>query len=250
MDIRQLPDLSDWRFVEVWTLEEAAMLWAAIDPMAHQGERLAELAHQIDQTQHKKALLFLRAAIEAVCAGTLSFTEAWEEFDDPMNGIWSKKVDFPDTPNPIHILPHMTRVQQAAFLKWAQNKRIPSFRQSLRNARTTDVHHAKAVATLVPKPQQETVLLLAKPSPLDKDHPCHAVELRAGFEAWEAVVSTGEHEAGKSPKAAVMAVLDAHPEYSKLSNEAKTRISTVANWNKGGGATKTPTRANLPTPKE
>lgn len=36
MDSQQLPDLLDWRYVEAWTLEDAAMLWAATDPLDYE----------------------------------------------------------------------------------------------------------------------------------------------------------------------------------------------------------------------
>lgn len=251
MHLERLPDLSDWRYVEVWTLEEAAMIWAAVDPMANLGKRLAELSADLRPTQYRKALVYLRAATEAVCAGTLSFTEAWEEMDGGINGPWSCKVDYPKLPDATCIVPHMTRVQQAAFLKWAQSKQIPSLRQSLTKARK-----AQPLPVVVdaqekgPELQQESVLLLEKPSPLDQSHPCHPVELRAGFEVWEEVVLAGAHEGVKSPKAALRAALDAHPEYSHLSGEAKTRISTAANWNKDGGATKTPAKNKPSTPVE
>ena len=248
MDIRQLPDLSDWLFVEVWTLEEAAMLWAAIDPIDHGGKRLADLKDYINSVQYRKALIYLRAAKEAVCAGTLSFTEAWEEHEDNQGNFWLNEIEYPRLPQPLNISSDKTRVQQAAFIRWTQSKRIPSFRQSLKRLNTIEVIQSQHVT---PKNGDSiSAPLLPRPSPLDKSHPCHPVELRAGFEAWETVVSSKAYEAGKSPKAAVRAVLDDHPEYSHLSAEAKTRISTVANWNKEGGATKTPSRASLPTPKK
>lgn len=245
MDIGQLPDLSDWRFVEVWTLEEAAMLWAAIDPMAHHGKRLADMSGAVHPVQYRKALVFLRAAKEAVCAGTLPFTEAWEDHSDEYGNSWSNKIDFPDLPKPLNISADMTRVQQAAFLKWAKSKHIPSMKQSIKSAAPPQVIHTELAQESQPKP----VLLLDKPSPLDQSHPCHPEELRVGFEVWEKVVSTGAHEGVKSPKTALRAELDAHPEYKQLSNEAKARISIAANWKKEGGATKTPTKASLPTPK-
>ena len=47
MEIHQLPDLSDWLYVEVWTLEETAMLWAAIDPADNIGIRFSDLYKSI-----------------------------------------------------------------------------------------------------------------------------------------------------------------------------------------------------------
>jgi hypothetical protein len=53
------------------------------------------------------------------------------------------------------------------------------------------------------------------------------------MQAWEAV----RNDKGKGkPKAKVKAWLDAN---TKLSNEAKDRISIVVNWDKSGGATRT-----------
>lgn len=249
MEVDDLPDLSDWRFVEIWTLEEAAMLWAAIDPMEHLGKRLSELSVRIHPAQYKKALLFLRAAKEAVCAGTLPFTDAWEDHMDEQGNFWSNKIEFPKLPDPARIAAEMTRVQQAAFVKWAQSKSIPSYRKTLTQARKPQeqmvVQTKEKHETL-----QEEVLLLAKPSPLDITHPCHPAELKAGIEVWETVVSTGAHEGAKSVKAALRDVLDSHPEYSQLSNEAKIRVSTTANWKKEGGATKTPTKVDPTTPSK
>ena len=247
MDINQLPDLSGWRYVEVWTLEEAAMLWAAIDPMEYTGKRLEELRANLHPVQYKKALLFLRAAKEAVCAGTLSFTDAFEEDYDETHGFFSRKVSFPDLPEPTLIVAHKTRVKQAVFMKWADSKSIPSYRQSLAQSKReqlpTTVQDGYQSAQPAP-------LLLPLPAFLDQSHPCHPIELRAGAEVWEEVVSTGAHERAKSVKDAMRAALDAHPEHRNMSNEAKKRIATLANWKKDGGATKTPTKKSLPTPDE
>jgi len=48
VELHELPDLSDWRLIEVWSIEEAAMLWAGIDPMgfvAQIGPSAAEAQH-------------------------------------------------------------------------------------------------------------------------------------------------------------------------------------------------------------
>lgn len=247
MDINQLPDLSGWIHVEVWTLEEAAMLWAAIDPMEHAGKRLEELKPNLCPAQYKKALLFMRATKEAVCAGTLSFTDAFEEDYDDMNGYWMRKVSFPDLPDPTLVVAHKTRVKQAVFMLWAKSKNIPSYRQSLTQSKTLQL---PTTVQGEHNPTQPAPLLLPLPAFLDTSHPCHSAELRAGAEVWDAVVSTGAHEKAKSVKEAILGALDTHPEYKQFSTEAKKRLSTVVNWNKEGGATKTPTKAKPPTPKE
>lgn len=68
--------------------------------------------------------------------------------------------------------------------------------------------------------------------PTDQKNPCYAPELADALQAWQAVSTTD----GKGkPKARVKAWLD---ENTSQSNEAKERIATVANWEKGGGATR------------
>jgi hypothetical protein len=64
----------------------------------------------------------------------------------------------------------------------------------------------------------------------DQNYP---VELDIALQAWKAISS--ENKKGK-PKARAKEWLDAN---TKLSNDAKDRISIVVNWDKTGGATKT-----------
>jgi hypothetical protein len=67
----------------------------------------------------------------------------------------------------------------------------------------------------------------------DKSDPKYPVELDFALQAWKAISS--ENKKGK-PKARARDWLDTN---TKLSNQAKERISTVVNWDKTGGATKT-----------
>lgn len=65
-------------------------------------------------------------------------------------------------------------------------------------------------------------------------------ELRAAIEAFNAVRDDPKAIAGKTPKAALLAWLAANK--PNLSNNARERIATVANWQPSGGAPETPTR--------
>lgn len=67
----------------------------------------------------------------------------------------------------------------------------------------------------------------------DKLSPTYPPELDLALQAWRAVLKSNEK--GK-PKARIRAWLDNN---TTLSNEAKERIATVANWDKLGGATRT-----------
>ena len=67
----------------------------------------------------------------------------------------------------------------------------------------------------------------------DEANPAYPIELDMALQAWQAVTAT---EGKGKPKARLRAWLDGN---TKLSNEAKERIATVANWDKTGGATRT-----------
>jgi len=67
---------------------------------------------------------------------------------------------------------------------------------------------------------------------LDPDSPTYPLELHIALRAWEMV--SANHSPKKSPKQKILAWLNAH--YPDLSEEAKNRIATIANWKKQGGA--------------
>ncbi len=245
MRVTDLPDLSDWRTVEVWTIDEAALLWAAIDPLEMKSGNFDEyidgVPFDFSLKQARKAKICRKAIIEAVCGGTLPFSRAIELHHDYQNGDWEKEVPFPDLPDPEKIITSRTRVQQAAFMKWAKSKNIPSYREQITRANAL-AKNKEFVDSLneISKPADTQPLALPAPSYLDPKNPRSPVELRASIEVWEIVTAEGESKNGTATKDRLRAELDAHSEYGALSNEAKSRITTVANWNKKGGAPKTP----------
>lgn len=72
-----------------------------------------------------------------------------------------------------------------------------------------------------------------QPVVFDKENITYPKELDLAIQAWQAISTTHDK---RQPKARIKSWLDQH---SNLSNEAKERISVVANWNKTGGATRT-----------
>ena len=70
------------------------------------------------------------------------------------------------------------------------------------------------------------------------ERPEYPAELRAAIEAFDAVSRDPTATKGKSAKAALLAWLEANR--PALSNNARERIATVANWQSGGGAPATP----------
>ena len=248
--VEKLPDLSDWQKVEVWTVDEAALLWSAIDPDSlvdtHIDFNLAlsgQLFDSINPVQERKAKIYRRAIIEAICGGTLPFTRAIELHYDYQNGDWEKDVPFPDLPDPEKIITSRTRVQQAAFIKWAKSKNIPSYREQVKRANDL-AERNRFVDSLKETPQKEvdaTPSLLPPPPLLRADHPLAPVELLAAKEVWEAVANDKSLlENGKSFKTNALEILNQDDKYKAYSKDAKERISIVVNPNKKGGAPKTP----------
>ena len=240
MELHELPDLSDWLLIEVWTIEEAAMLWAAIDPMEHVAVRLLDLKSVVTPLQHRKAWAFQRAIAEAVCGGTLPFVEAWETHDDYQNGPYDKEVEFPGLPHHNFVVHHMTRLTQAAFMKWAQGKKMSSMRQYLQRRPLNLVPEGRSelddTENTIEMQLPGKPLVLAPPSYLDAAHPLSPAELRAAHEAWMTVTHDGNPKhSGTAVRAALLKFLNGHPEHRLLGIAAKERICTVANWDKKGG---------------
>lgn len=229
--------------VEAVTLEEAALLWGAIDPLDHEGVRLRDIGNRLNVSpeRYKAANLFQRAAVEAVCSGTLSFESSWEAHSD-WQSDWEKKVEFPDLPDATKILPHLTRVKLAALQQWAANKRILSYRQILKRQQGQNVLEA-VIEVSKPIHSSGEVLLLPLDKLRDPSNLKAPVELRVAVDVWEETQTQAEGPEGiegVSVKQAITKNLERHPEREKLSAEAKKRIATVANWDRDGGAPKTP----------
>jgi hypothetical protein len=106
----------------------------------------------------------------------------------------------------------------AYFINWAISKRLPP--EWLKWA-------------IEKKLYKSDTPTIADHSFFNKLDPNYPVELDIALQVWKAI--SLEDKKGK-PKARARDWLDAN---TKLSNEAKERISTVVNWDKTGGATKT-----------
>ncbi|MCS6810071.1 MAG: hypothetical protein NZ694_02230 [Tepidimonas sp.] len=90
------------------------------------------------------------------------------------------------------------------------------------------------------------------PDYMDPKHPRYAPKLAAAVSAWQATTDP----AGRSPRQALEKWLREHAAQFGLTddegnpiNQAMEECAKVANWELGGGAPKTPSRANPPTPK-
>ena len=133
MELNDLPDLSTWRYVEVWTIEEAAKLWGGIDPADWPDIDLEQIKEFIHISQYKKAWIARRAMAEAVCAGILPFVEAVElrKSNDAFISVYPYVIGANELPSIESILFHKTRISQSSLLKWFAKKNLPSMRADL-----------------------------------------------------------------------------------------------------------------------
>jgi len=203
-------DFVYWGKIEHWTLDEAIALsfgkapevvsWKTIEPLIINSKFAKEYA--------KRRELALRALY-------------WKKLFDPVLPIiflaWAKEAEI-DVPSNL-----ITEVQKKRgpavnwFDEYCKVKTEIERYTSIENNGKKQLFSAKELESL-----------------LDKNHPHHPAELYFSIKAWQAVnASTGKGQ----PKARIKAWLDEHAK--DLSNEAKERIATVANWHKVGGATKT-----------
>ncbi|WP_423680343.1 hypothetical protein [Undibacterium sp. WLHG33] len=245
--IDKLPDLSDWLIVEVWTIEEAALLWAGINPLDAAGydigfgDAVNRCAANI--RQRDKAKVLLRALKEAVSNGTLPFVKSYEMRDDYSNGAYEIEIGHPNTPDADLMITSRTRVQQAAVIKWAKTKNVLSYREEVRRADAI-AKNKRFADSLNETPQKEidaTRLCLPPPPLLTENHPLAPAELLAATKVWETVVTDEALRSnGKTFKKNALRILNQDENYKAYSNEAKERIAVVVNPVKKGGAPKTP----------
>jgi hypothetical protein len=76
-------------------------------------------------------------------------------------------------------------------------------------------------------------------APIKSHSPDYLEELRAAIEAFEAVHGDSSATKGRTPKQALLLWLEENKK-GQLSENARERIATVANWQPSGGAPKTP----------
>lgn len=203
-------DFVYWGKIEHWTLDEAIALsfgktpeivsWTTIQPLTNSSTFAKEYA--------KRRELALRALY-------------WKKLFDPVLPFifiaWATEMEI-DVPSNL-----ITEVQKKGgsavnwFDEYCKVKTKLERYTSMENNGKEQPFSAKELASL-----------------FDKNHPHHPSELYSAIKAWQAVnASPGKGQ----PKARIRAWLDENAK--DLSNEAKERIATAANWHKVGGATRT-----------
>jgi hypothetical protein len=235
-------DLSHWNAVETFSLMEAALLSIGADPLDLDCRDEAYLRAS-NHPNWKYGVLFLRGLKEGVCTGELICIDIYVKIYHDQWGNWEPhKADLLElsTGQADDILDNMTKISRKTLYDWYKRKEMrrsqnPPIRQAVIHQ---EVAHISSRSTIEAQP---LVIALPAPSYLDRNHPLSSLELIAATEAWKAVTENGDPRAsGAAIKASIRKYLDEHEEYRKFSNEAKERICTTVNWNKKGGATRTP----------
>lgn len=232
------PDLSHWNATEAFSVMEAAILTAGADPLDYADIEALRLRNH---PNWKNAAIILRGMRESICTDQLNALEIWRWANENFE---SRKLEFDEifmlTINDSDgINPHYSRLSRKALFTWYEKKGYLRLKPAATLPAVTRVKHAEGEILDVDFKAASKVLVL--PAFLDPGHEFSAIELRAANEAWLSVVENGDPKlAGSAVKAKLRKFLDDHHEYQSLSNEAKSRVCTVSNWNKKGGATPTP----------
>lgn len=100
------------------------------------------------------------------------------------------------------------------------------------------------------------------PDYLDKDHPCYSPKLAGAVQAWQAAAANNDLPQARSTKSTLRGWLEEHADEFELTRDGDSlnvsaiiEIAKIANWDRKGGAPKTPElslaahQKNLPPPK-
>ena len=219
MDYRDERDgvLSEWwKFVDEFTIHQAALLIVGVEPNSETG---ANCKGWKQHEQPNGYAILLQALSSGLAKGTLA-GEHIPLFEHDINGHecgeYQGSTDI-----------ERSTVERASLVKWLAEK-------------------GHRTGFFFPNTDTGT------PDYLNPAHPRYSGKLAAAVSAWEAVTDPG----GKHPRQALEKWLREHAGRFNLTsengnpvNEAMSDCSKVANWKPGGGAAKTPTKANPPTPK-
>lgn len=252
-----IPDLSNWKAVSEFRVIEAALLFAGIDPFDH--ERF--VIHGDIKLNHPRLKLFLgieRAIVTAISQGTLQSSQALVRlWDDNSGDTYTTPYDqFKHSWDDIDV--RKTTVTRASLFPWAEKIKLDYARPLRRPAieiESEEIDYVLDQPPLRPNIPDVTIehatpplLIENKPGYIDPENPFSPIELRAAHDCWLAITKDGNpRDQGKAVRDAAKEWLEAHrSEYSDLSNEAIGRIATVTNWDKKGGAPRTPTKPTHP----
>ena len=211
--------ISDWwKFVDEFTIHQAALLIVGIEPNSETGTYCKDWKPHEQPDGYR---ILIQALSEALADGRLAGHHVPRYFHDEY-GNPRGEIDG-TTDVDMSVVGHDAL---ATWLKLKGHRRGFFFPEALEDAGTPDY--------------------------LNPTHPRYSGKLAAAVSAWEAVTDPG----GKHPKQALEKWLNEHSGRFGMTDEdgmpikqAVTDCAKVANWEPGGGAPKTPAKANPHTPK-
>ena len=126
LTLSDLPDLSDWRFAPIWTIEQAALLWGGIDPAFcdfHQAER----EHH---EKYRRAVIAKQAFLSGIVLKTLPVHELYI-FDDDQWRYSSRANQNQDKFTFEDINIRRTTVMNMALINWAKAQNCQTLKKTL-----------------------------------------------------------------------------------------------------------------------
>ncbi|KDD84036.1 hypothetical protein L519_4810 [Bordetella bronchiseptica MBORD678] len=253
-----MPDLSGWNPVAEFRAIEAALLLSGIDPWDHEDFVRGRRALMHSRVKQFKSME--RAIVTAISQGTLAaravvslFTDNGDNYTqnfDLVNHSWADIDTF------------QTMITRPSLFAWVAKARIdyarprpapkpmvtaPPWTPELSEVLRDIGEDSDRTDTITPEAVRP-LLIENKPSFLDPDNEMSPVELRAAADCWEAITVDGDpSKQGKAILAVAKEWLQNNrSKYGDLSGEAIERIAKVVNWNKKGGAPRTPDKPTHP----
>ena len=139
LTLADMPDLSDWRLAPLWTLEQAALLWAGINPAFSTFGSI----WQEHPRKQARAKIALQAFSGGIVLKTLTVQDLY--LHDGNSGIYctSQKTAVFSMND---IAPNDTTIMQDVLISWASKERVLSLRQTIQAEEQVRREAAKAEA--------------------------------------------------------------------------------------------------------
>ena len=139
LTLADMPDLSDWRLAPLWTLEQAALLWAGINPAFSTFEDIRQ--------EHPRKQARAKIALQAFSGGIVLRTLPAHELYLRDAGGWANCVSQKTAIFSMNdIEPKDTTVMQDVLIGWASKERVLSLRQTIQAEERARQEAAKAEA--------------------------------------------------------------------------------------------------------
>lgn len=240
-----LPDLSDWLGMEILTLNQAALMFGAIEPFDGVSVHNLE-SFDFLPIQKKKVNFFHQALLSGVCTGSLEceYIElAIEHLDGYNNPYVEAKII---TPSEVDlgclesINLHKTIIKQLVLINWMRKRGFTSLRALAQEKAKFELKEKTRADN---KEADEEFDRQVKTTPVallwfDKNSETYPRELDIANQVYTEASKT-PIKRGTATKTHIENVIETKFKEEVKGSTAANRIATVVNWDKKGGAPKT-----------